>query len=413
MLSACGQGQVPVGSSANAPQSLRGFTPNGITSRFQLLYSFSVNRTPFSWAPESSLTFVDGDLYGTTELGGTRQGGTMFTLGSRGRLRVLHNFKAKNGFHPTAGVTEFKGLLYGTTEFGGLGCRGTDCGAGVLYSISPSGLHYRVVHSFTGLADGGYPSPANLIVLNGKLYGTTLGGGTGCASSGGCGTVFAIDSSGNLTTVYAFRGAADGQQPMGVVALNGTLYGTTTTGGAYTCSYSTGCGTIFSLTTSGAKATLFNFSGRNGYWPLAGLTALNGALYGTASRGGVEVKCIYAISKGCGTVFELSTSGRYRVLHRFEGINGDGATPQAAPVALNGTLYGTTYYESREPGYGGAGTVYSVTPAGNEAVLHVFQGAPYDGAHPSAPLTSHKDLLYGTTKSGGASNRGAIFALTP
>jgi uncharacterized repeat protein (TIGR03803 family) len=267
---------------------------------------------------------------------------------------------------------------------------------------------------FGGGFDGAEPAFGNLIVLNGTLYGTTFRGGIGCrASGGGCGTVFAI-ASGKFKLVYQFSGYADGANPNGLVALNDVLYGTTLAGGTSECQYSLGCGTIFSVTTSGTEDTLFDFGATNGYWPRAALTELDGKLYGTTMRGGIPKRCFYDASTGCGVVFEVTTSGIYRVLHRFKGQNGDGGTPWAPLLALNGILYGSTKYgpaENRRYS-GGIGTIFSVDRQRHEVVLHVFHHQ-HGFANPEGGLTDLNGRLYGTTTAGGSANRGAIFSLKP
>jgi hypothetical protein len=67
----------------------------------------------------------------------------------------------------------------------------------------------------------------------------------------GCGTVFAITTSGKESVVYNFKGGSDGEFPFASVTdVNGVLYGTTSAGGGGSCtsSFSSGCGTIFQLT---------------------------------------------------------------------------------------------------------------------------------------------------------------------
>jgi uncharacterized repeat protein (TIGR03803 family) len=415
ILAACGQSQLPPAPSAAAAVNAHNALRN-LSSEYQMLYSFPPRG---GWVPESNLTYVKGRFYGTTYRGGTYNSGILFSLDSHGKLRTLHEFESQTGYYPTTGLTQYGGALYGTTLYGGPGCHsGTYCGFGTVYHVSSYGEKYQVLYSFTGGTEGafpgGYPNGGNLVVINGTLFGTTLSGGIGCPGSGGCGTIFSITPSGKHTTIYRFSGL-DGQYPEGLVALHGMLYGTTLTGGNHTCPYSIGCGTIFSLTTSGHLRTLYDFSGNHGYWPESGMTLLNGRLYGTTSRGGVPGPCIYFASQGCGTVFELRPSGQYRVLHRFQGQNGDGATPYAALLALNGKLYGTTLQGPAANRHyaGGAGTVFSITPGGDEVVLHAFGGPPYDGEAPAAALSSVFGALYGTTQGGGPARRGTIFSLTP
>jgi uncharacterized repeat protein (TIGR03803 family) len=117
-----------------------------------------------------------------------------------------------------------------------------------------------------------------LIDVNGTLYGTTENGG---ASNHG--TVFKVSTSGSEHVVYSFKGSPDGMIPYArLVSLNGTLYGTTRYGGA------NGLGTIFKVSTSGSEHVVYSLAGppADGQYPVAGMTAVNGMLYGTASQGG-------------------------------------------------------------------------------------------------------------------------------
>ncbi len=402
LLAACGRWQPPLNASGTAGVA-GAHTGRNPTSSYNLLYSL---RSPDGKNPISSLTYVNGSFYSTTKRGGTGHGGTVFALDSQGKLSIIHSFRAGptgyDGFFPLGGVTELNGTLYGTTSWGGTKqCNPKKRVCGVVYQISPSGSNFKVIHRFSGGSDGSYPY-GNLLALNGKLYGTTVD------------KVFAITPSGKLTTVYTLKNQADGTQfNGGLVTLQGTLYGTTRFGGA-TC----GCGIVFSLTASGVKRTLHSFQkARDGDYPEAGLTVLHGSLYGTTSAGGTRFYCGSGYgSNGCGTVFEVSTSGEYRVLYRFRGAN-DGASPQASLLVLDDTLYGTTFeggpVSPSSCKFCGNGTIFRVTPTGSEVVLHTFQGAPNDGAGPAAALTNIKGTLYGTTGGGGRANQGAIFSITP
>jgi uncharacterized repeat protein (TIGR03803 family) len=202
-------------------------------------------------------------------------------------------------------------------------------------------------------SDGAFPE-AGLIDVAGTLYGTTYQGGTS-----GAGTVFKVSTSGKESVLYSFKGA-DGADPYaGLIAVNGTLYGTTQQGGSAGCESGYGCGTVFELSTSGKERVLHRFKGgTDGADPYAGLIALNGTFYGTTWHGGDSSACSYSSASGCGTVFEVNTSGNERVLYRFKGGK-DGASPQAGLLAVKGVLYGTT-------GRGGSGcecgTVFRISP---------------------------------------------------
>jgi len=177
--------------------------------------------------------------------------------------------------------------------------------AGVLHVSTASATNDTVLHSFGAPSDGAEPA-AGLIAVNGTLYGTTIFRDSVVGFSG-AGTVFSIDpTTGSEKVLYAFNGGSDGANPLAsLTALNGTLYGTTENGGTVRCGHR-GCGTVFSITTSGTKRILHRFDthigdgdGRN---PSAGLIAVGGTLYGTTSSGGSGY-CYYR--RGCGTVFSI------------------------------------------------------------------------------------------------------------
>ncbi|MGB7047424.1 MAG: choice-of-anchor tandem repeat GloVer-containing protein [Candidatus Cybelea sp.] len=321
---------------------------------------------------------------------------------------VLYRFKGyshRDGQDPEAGLTAVNGMLYGTTAGGG----GAKCGrypggCGTVYRISPSGGEH-VLYRFKGAPDGMFPS-ANLLAMDGALYGTTAGGGENNA-----GTVFAVDSNtGAESVVYNFRGqdAGDGAYPRGgLIALNGVLYGTATQGGSAKCNNvnTRGCGIVFSVTTSGTERVLHIFKGgggnqnKDGGYPYAGLTAMNGLLYGTTNGGG---RYSGSCDEGCGSVFEMSPSGnQYRVLYRFKGGR-DGVAPNAGLVNLNGNFYGATAGGGGSAcvatGFG-CGTIFEMNASGRERILHRFM----HGLGGSAPndLIVVGDTLYGTTAAGG------------
>ena len=198
---------------------------------------------------------------------------------------------------------------------------------------------------------------------------------------------------------------ADGRTPQaGLIDVNGTLYGTTSEGGSF------GCGTVFQLSTSGkAYKILYNFrGGRDGANPVASLIYVNGKLFGTTENGG--------IGSHFGTVFSVSLSGKEHVLYRFgsssnsSGVNG--TFPEAALIFVNGKFYGTT----SQGGASNYGTVFELSTSGRERVLHSFDNSP-DGANPAAPLIYVNDKLYGTTVGGGtyyysrAASFGTVFEL--
>jgi uncharacterized repeat protein (TIGR03803 family)/YVTN family beta-propeller protein len=259
---------------------------------------------------------------------------------------------------------------------------------------------YAVLYSFTNY-DGHFPM-AGLINVNGTLYGTTTTGGpfSGCGGSG-CGTVFAITPSGTETVLHNFGGgSADGANPnAGLLNFNGTLYGTTSSGGA------NGDGTIFTITPSGAEAVVYSFKGgsTDGASPNGALLNINDLFWGTTTAGGAN---------GDGTVFTYDIDGTETVWHSFNGGPADGANPNAG---LNfGTTLGTLYGTTTNGGANGDGTVFKIELAhGLQTVIYSFKGGPADGAHPHAGLLQPKESnLYGTTTSGGATGNGTVFKIT-
>jgi len=206
------------------------------------------------------------------------------------------------GAGPYAGVIDVGGTFYGTTEYGGSALSGSGLssiyGDGTLFSYSTvNGL--QTLASFTGSAtnspnNGGFLPESHLIDVGGTLYGTTIFGG-----SQGVGTVFSYDpTTKTITTRAIFTGANGGSPYAGLLDVNGTLYGTTENGGSTVSSSSPGHGALFSFNpTNDAITLLASFTGPNGARPLVGLLDVNGTLYGTTFAGG---------SAGDGTLFSYS-----------------------------------------------------------------------------------------------------------
>ena len=375
---------------------------HGSSLSYALLYSFRAHgKRPDGNQPSAGLVEVNGTLYGTTYKGGAYGTGTIFSITLGGAEKVLHSFAPyphrSDGSYPLGSLAVLRGVLYGTTEGGGKYRDGT------VFSITTRGKE-KALYSFAGGTDGAGPV-AGLIDVSGTLYGTTeAGGGVGCDGYG-CGTVFSITASGKETVLHSFGGAGsgDGAEPSaGLVNVNGTLYGTTYSGNA-----SGVYGTVFAITPSGKETVLHGFKGSpsDGAEPWAGLVNVNGTLYGTTSVGGAN-SC-QSSNQGCGTVFSITPSGTENVLYSFKGGTSDGGVPRASLLNVNGTIYGTTYYG----GENGGGTVFSITSSGGETVIHNF--AARDGGEPQADLINVNGTLYGTTTYGGRANRGTVFSLSP
>ena len=151
-----------------------------------------------------------------------------------------------DGAGPAAELIDVKGTLYGTTSIGG----GTNCNSGIgavpfSRSIHPERKRAVPVPGRTRRCG----AVRGLIYHRGVLYGTTFfGGGSGC-NFRGCGTIFKVDASGAESVVYSFKGGRDGANPStGLIALEGALYGTTSSGGG-----SSDDGTVFKVTRGGKE----------------------------------------------------------------------------------------------------------------------------------------------------------------
>jgi uncharacterized repeat protein (TIGR03803 family) len=305
-------------------------------------------------------------------------------------LTVLHNFTGPDGSYPHGPLLfDQAGSVYGTTSGGGA------IGYGTVFKLDASG-NESVLASFGDLP-GAYPLGGLVRDTSGNLYGITSNSYY-CQSTTGCGNVFKVDPSGTVTVLHRFGGTSDGTNPTGRLALDsaGNLYGTTFTGGGTRCQrfvgtklVYVGCGTVFKIDASGQESVLHRFVITDGAYPSAGLVQdTAGNLFGTAYQGGLQ-NCMFSVL-GCGTVFKVDSTGQFSVLYSFEGPEAgpDGAYPQAS-LALDpaGNLYSTTgtggsATASQCPSLaqgGNCGTIFQLTPAGNETVLYSFK-APAGGA---------------------------------
>lgn len=368
---------------------------------YRVLYAFrggSDGAHPSAGLIEDS----SGNFYGTTAEGGNGRArcgcGTIFEITAHGAETVLYSFGStrKDGQFPIAPLMQDKsGNLYGTTEGGGSGCGGI---CGTVFKLAADGTE-TVLHSF-GIAknDGIYPYAGVVADHDGNIYGTTGYGGNVENCALGCGTVFKLTPHGKESVLHAFTGGSDGVAPeAGLIAdKTGHFFGTTAAGGGTGCN-GVGCGTIFRLAADGSEAVLYAFrGGSDGAEPKASLIAdAAGNHYGTTAAGGGSG----CNGRGCGTVFRLAPDGTETVLYAFTGAS-DGSDPEGALAAdESGNFYGTT----SQGGADGIGAVFRLAPDGTDSVLHAFSGEG-DGANPLAGLTKdggNKLHLYGTTEYGG------------
>jgi uncharacterized repeat protein (TIGR03803 family) len=181
---------------------------------------------------------------------------------------------------------------------------GGTSGAGVVFKLDSAG-NETVLYTFKGMPDGSEPQAGLIQDAAGNFYGTTIFGGKGNCQYRSCGVVFKLDTNGNETVLYRFTGGADGGNPTAGLVIDsaGNLYGTTLLGGPPGCQDFV-CGVVFKLDPSGKETVLHTFSGGTGFGPYAGLLMdPAGNLYGTTYFGGNLNDCN---GQGCGVVFKIT-----------------------------------------------------------------------------------------------------------
>ena len=331
----------------------------------------------------------NGAFYGTTRFGGTNGLGTVFKFETNGGLTTLfQQFDSKtNGDHPQCGLMRAAdGNLYGTTVKGSAGptifriapddafstvaavytndqaiyaplieardgnLYGVSSGSGIqdnvgtVFRMTPDGTITRVAAFYW--TNGASPRARLLEAPDGSFYGTTYLGGTNFTGpQGNWGTVFQVQTNGDLRNVVTFNVTNGSSPATGILqASNGRLYGTTSDGGA------NDLGTVFELTTNGTLTTLVDFDGTNGGGPQGDLMqASDGNIYGVTVIGGIS---------NLGTVFRIAPDGRFSTVIEFTGPNG--ARPVGGLMqAADGNLYGTTY----RGGEANQGTIYRIAMA--------------------------------------------------
>jgi uncharacterized repeat protein (TIGR03803 family) len=222
----------------------------------------------------------DSNFYGTTWEGGTNRNGTVFRISPSGTYTSLYAFGStpNDGMYSQAGLVQGSdGNLYGTTVIGGMNHDGT------VFRISPSGT-YTSLYSFVGPPNDGADPYAGLVQgSDGNFYGSTRGGGTN-----NYGVVFRISPGGTYTSLYAFGNSPnDGRYSQAglVQGSDSNFYGMAEDGGT------NNNGTVFQISPSGTYTTLYRFVGspNDGANPYAGLVqGLDGSFYGTTEAGGMS-----------------------------------------------------------------------------------------------------------------------------
>lgn len=376
---------------------------------YTVLHNFAGGTKDGSFANGELIQDASGNLYGTTLEGGTANAGVIFKLDPSGVVTILHDFSGgSDGARPEGGLLrDPQGNFYGMTSTGGFG------GGGTVFKLDTSNT-LKTLFSF-GLGDTGAGPRSRLVTTNGYLYAiTTFGGSPNCKN--GCGLIFRMTQGGTETVLYRFTGGTDGAYPQGLIRDSaGNLYGV-----AMTNITAPGAGTVFKLDTAGAFTVLYTFTGgADGGTPMGRLIRdTNGIIHGVTASGG-DSTC------HCGVVFRLDTSGNEAVIHKFFG-HGGGTEPFVGLLDVGGALYGTTLFggDLTCDSPNGCGVLYQIGNTGHYTVLHGFGGSTAgDGDYnPFGGLTLGMDgSIYGATWYGGTGTGcngsfpgcGVVFKYTP
>ncbi len=290
-------------------------------------------------------------------------------------------------------------------------------GLAAVSAQSQTDPHYKILYSFTGGQDGGFPQSGLTLDAEGNLYGISAAEPThanecalGQASSVGCGTVFRLKRQGSawvFETLYRFGAGSDGWVPffygynwLGAAAPltigpDGSVYGTTFAGGDKDCQ----CGITFRLTRDGegwTETVLHRFTWAAAH-PNAGALVLDGAgdLYGATYYGG----------QGGGVVYKLSHSSDEWTLKAIYDSTGTCASNNSGGVVMDsaGNLFGTAL-----------NAVYEVTPTASGwtgRILHCFSGPDGFGIYAGLVLDANGNV-YGAASADTLAGGGNVFRLS-
>jgi uncharacterized repeat protein (TIGR03803 family) len=245
--------------------------------------------------PGAGLTFDKaGNLYGMAPTGGANGLGTIFQMkpdpSGNWKLTVIHAFTGgRDGSTGSAGrlIFDDAGNLYGVATAGGANGKGS---AFMLASIAGGKWKMKILYSFKGQPDAGFPYGGLLFDAAGNLYGTTYYDG-----AFNLGSVYQLGprptGEWKERVLHSFKGGTDGNSSISTLVfdLHGNMYGTTSEGGAPGCD----CGGIFKLTPDGnnwRESAVYNFTGSpDGAFVYNGMVADQaGNLYGATVHGGTD-----------------------------------------------------------------------------------------------------------------------------
>jgi uncharacterized repeat protein (TIGR03803 family) len=274
--------------------------------------------------------------------------------------------------------------------------------SGVIFRMRLDGGDYTVLRRFAPATDGGTPLGGVLEGSDGRLYGTCNLGGTNNS-----GTIWRINRDGTgFVVLRHLLSSGDCRNPAAqlIEASDGLLYGTAYSGGGL------GRGGVFRFNKDGTGYQIisgFNFGGAAfPRQPLSGvIEAGDGLLYGVTELGG---------SANRGAFYGLEKNGSNEILlASFGATAGAPANPEGALLlGLDGfTFYGTTY----SGGSSNRGAIFRVTTSTDGTISRLYSAGAtaIDPTEPrSGVIQLESGRLAGTSRIGGTTNQGAIFDLT-
>ena len=346
--------------------------------------SFSVQRISFNGTngkyPQSTM-YIDGqgNVFGTTEYGGTSNEGTIFEIAAgSGTIRALVSFKGTNGSAPQGAlIADAAGDLFGTTQTGG-----TD-GVGTVFELNRGASAVTTVASFEAPAAGTMPSSPLIEDTKGDFFGTTSQGG-----AYGKGTVYeVVPGNGTPITLASFNGTNGANPYTGLYEdATGDLFGTTDSGG------SSNLGVIFEILHGSSTITpLVNFNGSDGQYPSALVGDSSGNIFGTTQAGSNSDGTVFEIAAGTNTVSTFAT---------FDPTN-DGTPLGKVVFDNNGNLFVASTL--------GDGAIFEIAHGTNT----ITQIATFRSDSPLNPQLGVFDPttgnIYGVTHLGGTGQLGTLF----
>jgi uncharacterized repeat protein (TIGR03803 family) len=324
-------------------------------------------------------------------LGNTSNGGNQFGLifkytAGNNSFTETYRLQGIAGSSPQE-VVQVGNYIYGGTFIGGAFANGT------LYRFEPGTGIFKTIHNFI-YSQGSQFKGQLLPASNGKLYGTTIGGGLNSA-----GTLFEFDLTSNTyTKLIDFNQSTSGSLPTGylIQASNGKIYGIASSGGLFSSGFFSG-GTIFEFDiTTNTLTKLHDFDQAGGDYPAGGLFETpTGTLIGVTNTGGVnDYGVIYE--------FDVTTNSYFK---RYEFNYQSGYYPWSTPISYSSTkLLGTT-----SSGGLGGGTIYEYDYA-TYAFTKKYDFITTLGVASNSSLNlASNGKLYGTLSSGGTNNYGSLF----